>query len=275
MRKKRITIDNVLNYNVRDFREVLGDRDYQEYEAVPVVERPSGIEGDLVLQVFFSDIGLIHEEARKFIMGARNAYSRYSSALIKHGLKRRGVRVSEVREADRDRYKRYAESHKIKTIMNCRHAVSELCTLWDNLGEILWLYYGLDYEIKFRDARFPGLFDYLTDKKELFGFFSRSGVRRGSRGKSYLPEDGVLHNLLQWRNTARHGFIGISRTYGLNFSTIWERYIEFEDGGGVRKRIKVMTPDEWADLTARSYHHFVICYNSLLGAIKNKESEDT
>ena len=270
MRKRRITIDNVLDYHVRDFREVLGNRDYSSYMTSPQTEWEGGVESEIVTHIFFSDVELIYKEARRFIGGARNAYSRYNSALRRHGIKRRGTSGSEVRDTDRKKFETYVESHKTRTIMNCRHAISELCTLWDNLGEILWNYYGLYTEVNFRDARFPSLLDHLKDRGELFGFFSRVGIMRNRHGKICLQEDGTLHSLLVWRNTARHGFTGVSRVYGLEFSTLWERYIEFDDMDG-RRRIKIMTSDEWVDLTARAYHHFVICYNSLLGAIKSEK----
>ena len=90
------------------------------------------------------------------------------------------------------------------------------------------------------------------------------------RKKSACFQEGTLKELITYRNSIRHGVVGISRAYGYTFNSISERYIKFHDHHEDKdKLIKVMTPEEWINMVGVSYHHFVTCYNLLIDALKN------
>lgn len=283
MRDREVTLDNVVDYKIKDFRDLFEEND--EYTGNFLMhtrtvddilaEEPGHLEEEKTLILFFSEIESVYEGVRELLCDLKCNYSVYIEALKKSGINRRPIketgiiRLDLVREIDRTTYKRYVEKPKKAIVRNSGRALSELCTLWDNVAETLWYLYEAD--MPFTKARFPDIYGPLNDRKELQLFFRKAGVKMG-RDENACLQEGTLKELITYRNNIRHGMVGISRAFGYTFSAVYERYIEFEDHKEDKnKRLKVMTPEEWVELTVRSYQHFVECYNLLIHGLKKLE----
>ncbi|MBI2107082.1 hypothetical protein HYT57_03790 [Candidatus Woesearchaeota archaeon] len=280
MRNRKITLDNVLDYKIRDFRGLFELKEYtynflrrvRTVDDILAEEEGYG-EEEKTLILFFSEIKSVHEGVRQSLCNLKRDYLKYTQALKKSGISRRPiertgfVRLDLVKETDNVKYKRYVEKPKRAVVRNSGRALSELCTLWDNTAETLWYLYEAD--MPFIRARFPDIYGPLKDRKELQPFFRKAGVKM-SRDENACLQEGILKELITYRNNIRHGMVGISRAFGYTFSAVHEGHIKFHDHKEDKTRlIRVMTPEEWIELTVRSYHHFVECYNTLLGGLKN------
>jgi|SRR3989338_3293460 len=280
MRSRKITLDNILNYEIKDFRSLFEKKVYSGNFLLDSItvddilareEEDSEEEKNLIL--FFSEIESVYEGVRELLSNLKRNYSKYTKALKKSGINRRPVkgtgfiRLDPVMEIDRTRYNRYVAKSKRIVVRNSGRALSELCTLWDNTAETLWYLYEAD--LPFIKARFPDIYCPLKDRKELHPFFRRAGVKL-DRNKSACLQEGTLKELITYRNNVRHGVVGISRAYGYTFNAIHERWIELVDHYEQKnRRIKVLIPEEWIELVVESYPHYVECYNVLIDALRD------